>query len=68
MNKRLLTTITVVLLVATGCAGDGNADDQLNRNAEKLAERIAELRDGRASKRVSPEVVISELGDLSGGW
>jgi len=60
MNKRLITTITAVLLVATGCGG-GNADDQFNRNAEKLTAKIAERRDGRVSVSVSPDVVISEL-------
>jgi len=61
MNKRLTTAITAVLLVAAGCSGDGTSDDQFNRIAEKLAAKIAEQRDGRASDQVSPEVVISEL-------
>jgi len=61
MNKRLITTIMAVLLVATGCSGYGNADEQFNRNAEKLAVKIAERRDGRVSEPVSPDVVISEL-------
>jgi len=65
MNKRLITAITAVLLLATGCAGDGNANDQFNRNVEKLAEKIAERRDGRASAPVSPDVLISELRKIA---
>lgn len=66
MNKRLITAITSVLLVATGCAVDGNADHQFYRNTEKLAAKIAERRDGRVSERVSPEVVILELRKIAG--
>lgn len=65
MNKRLITTVTAVLLAATGCGGDGNADDKFNWNAEKLAAKIAEQRDGRVSEPVSPDVVISELRKIA---